>query len=158
MKKYQRKTYTEFYVYELLDDNNELLYIGQTAVPEKRSKSHYYNKGGLFYKRKDIRLNVIETYSTRREAKQREHELQKYYWPLVETDFEKNLKGCKRGGENPQREGRVKGGAIGGKKGGVTSTHRLFYMSCGREIKTHGAMMYHKKVCGCDVNYWRQLA
>jgi len=157
--KAKHRTFTEFYVYKVVSETNpdEILYIGQTAVPETRLKHHYYNKKGILYMRKDIRLDVLEMVHSRYESRMAEHRWQKAVWPDRESDLEKNIKGCIRGGENQPTWGRAKGGSIGGKKGGVTSTHRMFHMSCGRDIKTQGAMSYHRKVCGCEVVHWYQM-
>jgi predicted GIY-YIG superfamily endonuclease len=155
--KYQRKKYSKFYLYGLFDSQNVLLYVGQTAVPKNRMKGHYYNKSGPFYKRKDLELMILQVYDNRLEAQLAEHQWQKYYWPDAESDMEKKIRGCHTGGDNPQKEGRRKGGSLGGPKGGLVASHRLFTMSCGREIKTEGAMGYHRKVCGCSVLRWVQL-
>ena len=157
--KHKHRNFSLFYVYKIVPESNpdEILYIGQTAVPHTRLRYHYYNKKGLFYRRTDIRLEVIEIHRSRYDVKMAEHQWQKMIWPDRESDLEKNLKGCKRGGDNPQTWGRVKGGIIGGKIGGRVAGNRVFTMSCGRDIKTEGAMRWHSSKCGCTVISWVQL-
>jgi predicted GIY-YIG superfamily endonuclease len=157
--KHKHRKFNLFYVYKIVAESNpdEILYIGQTAVPHTRLRFHYYNKKGLFYMRTDIRLEVIEIHQSRYDVKMAEHQLQKTIWPDRESDLEKNIKGCKRGGDNPQKWGRAKGGSIGGKTGGKTSSNRMYHMSCGRSIKTNGAMIWHQKKCGCEVLHWYQI-
>lgn len=84
-----------FVVYALINDKNEIEYIGQTSNPKNRIRRHINNKPNLnntcsfghFYKRTDIKMEILASFNNRKEAKKYEETLQKQYGFL--TEYEK---------------------------------------------------------------------
>ena len=92
------------YVYEIVNSTGIIEYIGETINPKTRLERHKSNKNGKFYKRKDIKLNVVKEFDNKEEAWWYQCELQ--IKNGFETDREKNIKAAKRGaivgGKKPQ--------------------------------------------------------
>ena len=85
----------KWYVYELVNLMGTIEYVGETIRPEIRLKSHLY-KGGKFYKRNDIVMNVVAEFDKENDAFNYQCELQQYYG--FETDRNKYIKGAKIAG------------------------------------------------------------
>lgn len=47
---------TYFYVYEIIDSNNKIIYVGETSNPARRWYTHLKNKKGVSYKRTDLKM------------------------------------------------------------------------------------------------------
>ena len=72
------------YVYELINLMGTIEYVGESKNPHSRIKNHL-NKGGKFYKRQDIILNVVAKFNNKKDAFDFQCELQ------TEYDFESDL-------------------------------------------------------------------
>ena len=82
-----------YYIYEIVNLLGTVEYVGETNNPKLRFINHKC-KNGLFYKRQDILMNVLnETFETKKEAFYRQIELQKEY--NIITDLDK----CSAGGK-----------------------------------------------------------
>jgi predicted GIY-YIG superfamily endonuclease len=82
----KRTNMKKYYVYNIVDENNKILYIGETTDTVHRLKVHT-NIQGKFYKRKDIKLVVISEFKSKKEAFDYQLQLQKENG--FETDLEK---------------------------------------------------------------------
>jgi predicted GIY-YIG superfamily endonuclease len=74
------------YVYKIVNSNNEIEYIGETTNTKNRWYNHI-GKNGKFYNRKDISIEIITQFDTKKEAYDYQCELQKNNG--FETDLEK---------------------------------------------------------------------
>jgi len=73
-----------YYVYELINLQGTVEYVGQSKRPKVRFLQHTkYNPGtslhGRFLGRQDLILNVVSCYETKAEVLQAEYELQKFW-------------------------------------------------------------------------------
>ncbi len=125
----KNRVFAIIYVYYLMDRENNILYCGQTGDPKQRMKGHRSTKTSPAYKRTDVRMHIICQLDSRYQAQMLEHHLQKLIYIDKETDLEKNLRGCRKGAANPQREGRVKGGERGGLVSGPMLASRVYTLS-----------------------------
>lgn len=89
-----------WYVYELINSMGTVEYVGQTVRSKIRFGDHTRtNPGpgrGKFYRRQDISMHIVATYTTRVEALQAEHDLQ-VYWGLPTDRSKRSQKGSKNG-------------------------------------------------------------
>ena len=91
------------YVYQLTE-NGRVIYVGETKNPKQRLYDHTKRKPapgqGKFYGR-DLEIEIIECYATKKEAWHRQVEEQKKYG--FQTDYDKlragvTLQSCSKGG------------------------------------------------------------
>lgn len=73
MKKYQRKVYDKWYVYQIVNENNEVEYVGKTARPKQRWSQHkakekYSSGQGAFGNRTDVKFEIINEFKSERNA------------------------------------------------------------------------------------------
>ena len=86
-----------YYVYELVNLLGTVEYVGQTIDPKRRfhehtkSKPKTNNRHGKFYKRQDISMHIVATYSTETDVRNAEYDLQ-VFWGLP-TDRNNRVKG-----------------------------------------------------------------
>jgi len=85
-----------FYVYKLVDNNDVILYIGETFDIKNRLKTH---KGvqGKFHNRNDVNLIIIQTFKSKKDAFDYQLKLQKENG--FETDLEKIKRSALKGQE-----------------------------------------------------------
>jgi hypothetical protein len=74
------------FVYELYTELGPVEYVGETTNPTRRFYDHTY-KTGKFYKRNDIKMRIADMFDTKKEAWNRQCELQTMYGLI--TDGEK---------------------------------------------------------------------
>jgi predicted GIY-YIG superfamily endonuclease len=59
-------------VYHLINKNKSIEYIGCTSNPKRRYEQHVYQKPnyghGKFYKRKDLKMEIVKSFSDKRDA------------------------------------------------------------------------------------------
>jgi hypothetical protein len=73
------------YVYELVNDDGNVEYVGESINPEFRFKRHTHYKPhkasnvGKFYGRNDLKLKIIKEFNSKKEAFQYQCELQSKY-------------------------------------------------------------------------------
>lgn len=92
-------------IYKIVNSNGIVEYIGQTCDIQRRFYDHVKHKpgygNGLFYKRTDVTLEVIEYADTRKKAIKIEEYWQTYYgfttehkkvWDTINMDPEKKRK------------------------------------------------------------------
>ncbi len=88
-----------FYVYELVNSNNQVEYVGETTMPEKRLNLHKCNSNGSgkgkFYGRNDITMRILKKFNSKPEAFEYQCQLQSQYG--LETDKDKLRKNSKKG-------------------------------------------------------------
>ena len=88
----------KYYVYELVNLDGIVEYVGESTRPNKRfyehlkHKPHVTNHNGKFYGREDINLNVVAEFETHKEAFEYQCKLQKKYG--FKSDAEKNSERC----------------------------------------------------------------
>ena len=75
------------YVYKIINNNNIVEYIGETKMPKTRFRLHK-TKNNLFEGRDDVRMELVKSFKTRKEAYDYQCELQEQYGFV--TDKEKN--------------------------------------------------------------------
>jgi len=83
------------YVYELIDSENKVIYVGETVNPGTRFREHIRKKSGKFYGRTDIKMCIIpEMFITKKHAYWKQIELQKKYnlIPDNEKQFLANIR------------------------------------------------------------------
>jgi predicted GIY-YIG superfamily endonuclease len=80
----------KWYVYKIVNSNNQIEYIGETIRPEKRFYNHTHG-GGLFNNRTDVKMEIIKEFDNKRDAYFYQSELQTKYG--LESDLEKHSKG-----------------------------------------------------------------
>ena len=85
-----KNIHTEFHVYELVDKNEKVIYVGQTTNPDVRYVKHTRNKRGKFYHDDEVRMVVVATFDCRKFALAFEEKLQSFHG--LETDREKYSK------------------------------------------------------------------
>lgn len=54
-----------YFVYEIVNSNEKIEYIGQTENPQARMKGH---RKGLFKNRSDVNMRIVQSFETRKEA------------------------------------------------------------------------------------------
>jgi predicted GIY-YIG superfamily endonuclease len=67
------------YVYALVDEYRNVLYIGETKDPKWRLYDHTRRTRGRFYGRTDVTLHVISCHLTRKESYQAQCQLQEVF-------------------------------------------------------------------------------
>ena len=72
------------YVYKI-EENNEVVYIGETIHPDVRVYEHTQKRSGKFYK-KDITFEVIAVFETKRQAYKYQIELQEQYGLVTDNE------------------------------------------------------------------------
>lgn len=108
-KKSFDKTY---YIYYLLNEKDQIEYVGLTQYPERRLKGHIHNKFNKYYRRYDIRLETTTSHSTFLEAMYEKHRIQKTLWPERLTHLEVKQIAAAKGSSNQPRSGKVLGGKM----------------------------------------------
>ena len=98
-----------YYVYQLIE-NGKVIYVGETQYPKQRLYDHTKRKPnqsghGLFYG-KDLEIEIIECYATKKEAWHRQVKEQKKFG--FATDYDKLRAGvtqesCSKGGKTTAR-------------------------------------------------------
>lgn len=92
------------YVYEIVNLNGIVEHVGESSNPIVRFSRHKSTKNGKFYKRRDIKINVVKEFENKEEAWWYQCELQ--IKNGLETDRQKNIRNAKRGaiigGKEPQ--------------------------------------------------------
>jgi len=81
-----------YVVYQLVNQKNEIEYVGHTSNIIKRFRVHKC-KNGKFHNRKDISYKIIKEYKTKKAALDFEHKLQKQLG--FESDREISKRLCK---------------------------------------------------------------
>jgi predicted GIY-YIG superfamily endonuclease len=84
-----------YFVYELINLLGTVEYVGETRDPKRRFRQHVGSKPGIgtgkFYKRQDLFMNIVSEYATKKEAFDKQCELQTSYG--LKTDKSIFLKG-----------------------------------------------------------------
>jgi len=81
------------YVYELINEKEEIEYVGESKNPQQRFDDHTKRKFrpgramGKFYGREDLTLNVVAEFNTRKEAYAYQCELQTKYFGINEREI-----------------------------------------------------------------------
>lgn len=98
-----------YYVYQLIE-NGRVIYVGETQNPKQRLYDHTRRKPnhsghGLFYG-KDLEIEIIECYASKKEAWHRQVKEQKKFG--FQTDYDKlragvTLESCSKGGKTTAR-------------------------------------------------------
>lgn len=85
----------EKYVYELINSLGIVEYVGETNNPDRRFREHTTHKpgyeNGKFYKRNDIKMNVVSKFSNAADAREFEGEL-KIKYGLEWSEFTRTSK------------------------------------------------------------------
>ena len=137
-----------YYVYELRDTHNVIVYIGCTNNPEKRLYYHIKCRPqkrsgiGRFYGQNDLTLSIVKEFDNRQDAL------------LFEGDH-KLLNGFvwteRIGIESLTKELRSNGGKLGGKINGKIAGNIVNTCEyCGRQIKGRAGYHAHLKKCKHD--------
>ncbi len=132
-----------YYIYEIVNLLGTVEYVGETNNPKLRFINHKC-KNGLFYKRQDILMNVLnETFETKKEAFYRQIELQKEY-NLI-TDLDK----CGLGGKacNTIEKNKIFIKSLGKKMGVVQSLKTHCCPKCGKSGNGTNFYTYHFRKC-----------
>lgn len=112
-----------YYVYELVNQEGKVEYIGETKRLKGRFKQHHSTQG-KFNGRTDLKIKVIKEFNTRKEAREfeGEHKIKNgFEW----TEYTKNIKGGKIIGKYNVESGHldrirtIEGSIKGGTKGGA---------------------------------------
>jgi predicted GIY-YIG superfamily endonuclease len=132
-----------YYVYEIVNLFGTIEYVGETNNPKLRFINHKC-KNGIFYKRQDIIMNVLdETYNTKKEAFLRQIELQKEY-NLI-TDIDKCALGGKACNSIDKNKKYIK--KLGQKWGVISSKEIHICPKCGKSGKGASFYTYHFDNC-----------
>ncbi len=73
-----------YYVY-MIQDNNKKLYVGISKNPEDRARDHNMKRGAVFTKSGNFAVIFKESYSSLKEARQREIQIKK--WTRKKKEF-----------------------------------------------------------------------
>ena len=71
-------------VYKLIDENNKVVWVGETQDTKRRLWQHK-SKSGKFHN-KDIRMDIVTSYLNRKDAYNHQIELQKEYGLITDND------------------------------------------------------------------------
>jgi len=89
----------KWYVYEILNQNDEVEYVGETIDPERRWGQHTTRLKSKFYLRKyDCRMNIVAEFTNRKAALELEGKLKQQYglkWEEKERAVQWRMKGSK---------------------------------------------------------------
>ena len=73
-----------YYVYAIVNNKGEYLYIGETKNPYKRFCLHVCKNGS--FKRNEVEMKILHEFSSKKEAFEKQCELQKMYNLLTDTE------------------------------------------------------------------------
>ena len=146
-----------YYIYEIVNLLGTVEYVGETNNPKLRFINHKC-KNGLFYKRQDILMNVLnETFETKKEAFYRQIELQKEY--NIITDLDKCSAGGKACNNIEKNKKHIKKLGL---KWGIISSKKIHTCSkCGKYGEGASFYTYHfdrcRKIYQIDKNSGKTL-
>jgi predicted GIY-YIG superfamily endonuclease len=85
------------YVYALMDQNRNVVYIGETKSTRWRLYDHTRRKTGKFYGRTDLTIHVLSAHNTRTESYQAQCHLQTIFG--LKSDLQVASEGFAKGRE-----------------------------------------------------------
>lgn len=91
----------DYIVYEIIDDNDNVLYVGCTSDLNRRFKQHTQTHPkhghGKFYKRIDVKIKEVKRFTEKREARQFETD-HKIANNLKPTEYLQQIAHARKGG------------------------------------------------------------
>jgi len=126
------------YVYKIVNSNNEIEYIGETKNPKTRLRNHTC-KNGNFAGRKDLTLEIIKEFKSKKLAFNYQCKLQKKFG--FETDIEKYIKL----GKSIQKIGtecrkvKIVGYDLSGNEIGIFSS----ILEASKKLKIHNSLIWN---------------
>ena len=128
----------KYFVYELINLVGTVEYVGETTNSKARY-NHHVCKDGKFPNRKDLILNIVTSFNTKKEAFNYQCELQTKYG--FETDREIFRKASLN---KPTLTDEIR--SLGGKVSNKIVQSRIHTCKCGK-IGKGNKMIYHIKNC-----------